>query len=635
MADNSKAGGGANADARTARRRPGDDGAGGGGGAARRRARLEHPSLSEFVHQQMGEIATRMNRPPSSPDVQWNVAQAVVLHHLEGQARVADFDTWVLAWAAIDRYLLPLPHWRGEGMAFDLINAQPSARETRSLNFLLDIEALHRLCKETIGSDAPDTAVQQAQAFLHGLNDNALLAERLLVLDETSDTQPTAVLRRNYAQLYTLAELGSEKCFAQMQEFERPGEIRRRMVPVRISDGPRTELELVVETGRNNERSLMWTIYGALQRGHFRSTDDHSQRKDGDVAVKSYDKRFFRCPSFAPEDPLKEILLLHHLSTCRQDPLPGQVAGAQGSLHFPKLLCCFHDDNFLFKVEEWAGPTSLCGVIHRHQQQGMQIAADRTIAIIRQLATAIQHIHSCGFAHCDLCFSNVMYNEGTGRLYVIDFGMAVCVLRLLTSLCVRGSSVCVKSSRFLVCECSKRVIIHFFFPLTCDAGLSCCLATGAYPQCRLPRDPATGENLKFAAGSILKTAKLGFVPPEHYHDPHVEIDGCKADNFMAGAIILSVLSCNRKPFSNTMMSSVAQCPHWKQHVDDPLHRHLGGARLDELLEKLLERKWAVPQALRDILNGLLHPDPQMRIGLEDVHRLLTSPDVLRLVPDPE
>ena len=367
MADNSKAGGGANADARTARRRPGDDGAGGGGGAARRRARLEHPSLSEFVHQQMGEIATRMNRPPSSPDVQWNVAQAVVLHHLEGQARVADFDTWVLAWAAIDRYLLPLPHWRGEGMAFDLINAQPSARETRSLNFLLDIEALHRLCKETIGSDAPDTAVQQAQAFLHGLNDNALLAERLLVLDETSDTQPTAVLRRNYAQLYTLAELGSEKCFAQMQEFERPGEIRRRMVPVRISDGPRTELELVVETGRNNERSLMWTIYGALQRGHFRSTDDHSQRKDGDVAVKSYDKRFFRCPSFAPEDPLKEILLLHHLSTCRQDPLPGQVAGAQGSLHFPKLLCCFHDDNFLFKVEEWAGPTSLCGVIHRHQ----------------------------------------------------------------------------------------------------------------------------------------------------------------------------------------------------------------------------------------------------------------------------
>lgn len=70
----------------------------------------------------------------------------------------------------------------------------------------------------------------------------------------------------------------------------------------------------------------------------------------------------------------------------------------------------------------------------------------------------------------------------------------------------------------------------------------------------------------------------------------------------------------------------------RRQVDDPLHRYLGGARLDKLLEGLLELTWVVPQALRDIVNGLLHPDPQMRIGLEDVLSLLTgNPDVMRLL----
>lgn len=354
-------------DQRGQRRRPGgdDDGA---GGASRRRARLEVPPLFKFVHEQMAEIATRMDRPPACPDVQWAVAKAVVLHHLGGEDRVNDFETWVLAWVAIDRYLLPLPRWRGEGRSFDIVNAEPHCKPTRSLNFLLDIEALHRLHREIIGPKSLDPVAHQMQAEAHHNNNKILLANRRLVLDERSDTEPMATRRRNYAQVYTLAELGCEACNADVRVHDFGGWNGRRCIPLRISSSdPHGEFELVVETGQNDERPPIQTIYGALQRGHFRRVAGQpSQGEDRDVAVKSYDKRCFHDAYYAQEDPLKEILLLAHLCVPRHAPLPaGQEQGSQR--HFPQLLSTYENENFIFKVEDWTGPTSLFKVVHRHK----------------------------------------------------------------------------------------------------------------------------------------------------------------------------------------------------------------------------------------------------------------------------
>lgn len=54
--------------------------------------------------------------------------------------------------------------------------------------------------------------------------------------------------------------------------------------------------------------------------------------------------------------------------------------------------------------------------------------------IINQLISAVEHIHKQGIIHRDIKAENIIYNQATGKLKVIDFGLS-CVNRLNSEKC--------------------------------------------------------------------------------------------------------------------------------------------------------------------------------------------------------
>jgi serine/threonine protein kinase len=48
----------------------------------------------------------------------------------------------------------------------------------------------------------------------------------------------------------------------------------------------------------------------------------------------------------------------------------------------------------------------------------------KRICILKQIHGGLIHIHGHGFVHLDICLNNVMYDEGTGRVIIVDFGFS-------------------------------------------------------------------------------------------------------------------------------------------------------------------------------------------------------------------
>jgi serine/threonine protein kinase len=48
----------------------------------------------------------------------------------------------------------------------------------------------------------------------------------------------------------------------------------------------------------------------------------------------------------------------------------------------------------------------------------------KRICILKQIHNGLIHIHGHGFVHLDICLNNIMIDELTGRVVIVDFGFS-------------------------------------------------------------------------------------------------------------------------------------------------------------------------------------------------------------------
>lgn len=91
----------------------------------------------------------------------------------------------------------------------------------------------------------------------------------------------------------------------------------------------------------------------------------------------------------------------------------------QGHPNIAKIIEVFTTATSCEVVEEFVHGVELCD----HVPEGKGLSLPAALAIFRQLASAVQHMHHHGVAHRDLKLENVMLSS-SGAVMVIDFGLA-------------------------------------------------------------------------------------------------------------------------------------------------------------------------------------------------------------------
>jgi serine/threonine-protein kinase len=82
-----------------------------------------------------------------------------------------------------------------------------------------------------------------------------------------------------------------------------------------------------------------------------------------------------------------------------------------------------HDESVYFAMEYVAGQ-SLESLVDEHNAKGETIDLERTIGILRAVASGLAAVHEAQLVHRDVKPSNIVLENGTGRPVLIDFGLA-------------------------------------------------------------------------------------------------------------------------------------------------------------------------------------------------------------------
>lgn len=86
-----------------------------------------------------------------------------------------------------------------------------------------------------------------------------------------------------------------------------------------------------------------------------------------------------------------------------------------------KMLYCFEEDSYIFYALEYINGFDLFTIIF---EKG-DIVLERDIKIMfKQLTKAVEYIHNQNIAHCDIKLENIMLCLETGKIILIDFGLA-------------------------------------------------------------------------------------------------------------------------------------------------------------------------------------------------------------------
>ena len=162
-------------------------------------------------------------------------------------------------------------------------------------------------------------------------------------------------------------------------------------------------------------RPLARAIHGSV----FVAVDSCS---GDEVAIKQVDSK--KCMRFNPnllEDPLGEV---------------GAGLYISGSCPFiVKTLGIFQDDRFSYIVSEYQGGRELFEVAAKRKGA----PEDEARSLIKQLFTAIKHIHEMGIAHRDISMENtLLFSDGS--IKILDFGQAVNFMMSENRLKYRGKA---------------------------------------------------------------------------------------------------------------------------------------------------------------------------------------------------
>jgi serine/threonine protein kinase len=95
------------------------------------------------------------------------------------------------------------------------------------------------------------------------------------------------------------------------------------------------------------------------------------------------------------------------------------------SPHIVQIYAFGRDAGLSFIAMELVSGEDLASILHGYRQHGESLPVRRSLAIIRQIASALDRIHTAGIVHRDVKPENILIEHETGRPILIDFGLSV------------------------------------------------------------------------------------------------------------------------------------------------------------------------------------------------------------------
>mmetsp|Transcript_31758 Transcript_31758/g.105207 ORF Transcript_31758/g.105207 Transcript_31758/m.105207 type:complete len:392 (-) Transcript_31758:526-1701(-) len=117
------------------------------------------------------------------------------------------------------------------------------------------------------------------------------------------------------------------------------------------------------------------------------------------------------------EDPLVELGILRLMDV---PPAPPYVMGLLGS---------FHDVTHIMIVTAFRGQ-DLFATLKQMLQQRSRWEEDHELHVMCQFLLGLRYLHECNIAHLDISLENLLYDQETARVCIMDYG--------LSALCTTG-----------------------------------------------------------------------------------------------------------------------------------------------------------------------------------------------------
>mmetsp|Transcript_31761 Transcript_31761/g.105219 ORF Transcript_31761/g.105219 Transcript_31761/m.105219 type:complete len:392 (-) Transcript_31761:173-1348(-) len=111
------------------------------------------------------------------------------------------------------------------------------------------------------------------------------------------------------------------------------------------------------------------------------------------------------------EDPLVELGILRLMAV--REP-PSYVMGFLGS---------FHDVTHIMIVTAFRGQ-DLVATLNVMRSQGARWEEDQKLGVMDQFLTGLGYLHECNIAHLDISLENLLYDQETASVCIIDYGRA-------------------------------------------------------------------------------------------------------------------------------------------------------------------------------------------------------------------
>jgi serine/threonine protein kinase len=102
-----------------------------------------------------------------------------------------------------------------------------------------------------------------------------------------------------------------------------------------------------------------------------------------------------------------------------------RALAASTSPHIVQVYSFGRDAGLAFIAMEFVIGEDLAQILRGYEDHGEHLPIRRSLAIVRQIASALDRIHSAGVVHRDVKPHNILIEHETGRPVLIDFGLSV------------------------------------------------------------------------------------------------------------------------------------------------------------------------------------------------------------------
>jgi len=168
-----------------------------------------------------------------------------------------------------------------------------------------------------------------------------------------------------------------------------------------------------------------YKLLGPIAAGSFSQVQRARHNASGvEVAVKSFNKAKYQKAPHLAASMRHELLTLKTLQSGRHPAIANMIQ------------CC-ETSTLAHCILEYCAGGSLARKMQRNILKRVGLAEAEAGAISHQIASALQHMHTCGIAHRDIKPENILFTDGrTSRVKICDFGFAkACLDKRLKTVC--------------------------------------------------------------------------------------------------------------------------------------------------------------------------------------------------------